>query len=168
MGFQKSVGLMPAIGLPGQEVNPGQAVYTAFNYVSDGTVQAGTFAFPVALTEGGDQVMNTATFKGKAGDTPLGFVARNFIAAITNPLDESTQTFNKGLGLSIAIRGQFYMTATGEATEGQQILIDPATGKVTYGALEETDTRIETGWVVRLPRGVFEVDEGDLIIAERF
>ena len=38
MGFQKSVASMPAIGLPGTEVNPGQATYTAFNYLSDGTV----------------------------------------------------------------------------------------------------------------------------------
>ena len=30
MGFQKTINLDPAIGMPGAEVNPGQAVYTAF------------------------------------------------------------------------------------------------------------------------------------------
>ncbi len=45
MGFQAAVKTDPAIGIPGQEVNPRQAVYTAFNYVSDGTVPAGGFAF---------------------------------------------------------------------------------------------------------------------------
>ena len=28
-GFQKSVKLYPAVGVPGQEVNPGQAIYTS-------------------------------------------------------------------------------------------------------------------------------------------
>ena len=37
-GFQKSVKLYPAVGVPGQEVNPGQAIYTAENYISDGTL----------------------------------------------------------------------------------------------------------------------------------
>ena len=40
-GFQKSVKLYPAVGVPGQEVNPGQAIYTAENYISDGTLAAG-------------------------------------------------------------------------------------------------------------------------------
>ena len=39
-GFQKSVKLYPAVGVPGQEVNPGQAIYTAENYISDGTLAA--------------------------------------------------------------------------------------------------------------------------------
>ena len=49
MGFQKVVNTDPAIATPGLEVNPGQAVYTAFNYISDGTVESGGFPFAVAL-----------------------------------------------------------------------------------------------------------------------
>jgi hypothetical protein len=50
--LQKSVGLYPAIGIPGQQVAFNQAVYTPQNYLSDGTVQCGGFAFAVAASTG--------------------------------------------------------------------------------------------------------------------
>ena len=75
MGFQKSVASMPAIGLPGTEVNPGQATYTAFNYLSDGTVFAGGFAFAKDVEENGPVGFNAASATGKAGARVLGFVS---------------------------------------------------------------------------------------------
>ena len=164
MAFQKVVNVDPAIATPGLEVNPGQAVYTAFNYVSDGTVEAGGFAFAVELDEGGANAMNAASKKGSAGDKVLGFVERNLIGAL-NPLVEATNIYPLGQGLPIAIRGQFYAIATGAATEGQSVLCDPTTGAVTYGTAGATN---DTGWVVRLPRGVDEVASGDIVIYENF
>ena len=83
-GFQKSVKLYPAVGVPGQEVNPGQALYTAENFISDGTLAAGGFAF--AKASDGDVKTASATGTGK----PLGFVERNGVSVITNPLTEAT------------------------------------------------------------------------------
>ena len=43
--MQKTVNLYPAVGVPGQEVNVHTAIYTPFNYISDGTAAAGSFVF---------------------------------------------------------------------------------------------------------------------------
>lgn len=164
MGFQKTVTMTPGIGTPGSEVNVGQAVYTPFQYISDGTVAAGTFAFAVDLEEGASEyAMNSASAKGSAGDKPLGFVERNVIGIITDVTKEGTEVYAKGQGLAIAQRGQFYAVAAAAATEGQSVLCDPTTGTITYGAAAATN---DTGWVVRLPRGVVEVAKGDIVIYE--
>ena len=162
MGFQKVVGMTPAIGFPGQEVNPGQAIYSAFNYVSDGTAKAGEFVFAKTL-EDGETAVNQASAKGTG--KPIGIVERVLIGSINNPMKENADTYPLGLGLAIAIRGQYYMVATGEATEGQAVHCDPSNGEVTYGNAGEAN---DTGWVVRLPAGVKTVAEGDLIIVEKF
>ena len=167
MGFQKTINLDPAIGMPGAEVNPGQAVYTAFNFVSDGTVRAGTFAFAKTLDSNGDPItkMNQASATSDSGAKVLGFVERNLIGNLISPLVEASDVYSAGLGLPIAIRGQFYAIASGAAQAGQSVLCDPATGEVTYGAAGAAN---DTGWVVRFPRGVSEVAEGDLVIYENF
>lgn len=165
MGFQKSVASMPAIGLPGTEVNPGQATYTAFNYLSDGTVFAGGFAFAKDVEENGPVGFNAASATGKAGARVLGFVERNLISTLPNPMVEASNTYQAGLGLNIAVRGQFYAVAAGAATEGQSVLCDPATGDVTYG---DAGAATDTGWKVRMPQGVIDAVEGDIVIYENF
>ena len=45
------------------------------------------------------------------------------------------------------------------------MLCDPTSGAITYGAAGSTN---DTGWVVRLPRGVEEVASGDIVIYENF
>lgn len=165
MGFQKSVASMPAIGLPGTEVNPGQATYTAFNYLSDGTVFAGGFAFAKDVEENGPVGFNAASATGKADARVLGFVERNLISTLPNPLVEASNTYQAGLGLNIAVRGQFYAVAAGAATEGQSVLCDPATGEVTYG---DAGAATDTGWKVRMPQGVIDAVEGDIVIYENF
>lgn len=161
MGFQQVVNIHPAAGIPGQQVQPGAALYTAFNYVSDGTAQAGTFAYAKAITEEGE--MNAASLKGSSGAAPLGFVERVQVAAIPSPLTEAVEVYPKGTGLAIAVRGQFYAKATGVATEGQAVLCDPTTGAVTYGTAGAAN---DTGWVVRFPRGVTAVKKDELVIYE--
>lgn len=167
MGFQKVVNTDPVIATPGLEVNPGQAVYSAFNYVSDGTVEAGGFAFAVAIEEdaGGPATMNQASKKGSAGAKVLGFVERNLSGVLSSPLISASNVYPLGTGVPIAIRGQFYAVAAAAATEGQSVLCDPTTGAITYGAAGATN---DTGWVIRLPRGVEEVATGDIVIYENF
>ena len=57
MGLQKTVNNSPAIGLGGQPVVLGQSVYTTMNFMSDGNVKAGAFAFaPSAATTFPDNI----------------------------------------------------------------------------------------------------------------
>ena len=165
MGFQAVVNTDPAIGIPGQEVNPRQAVYTAFNYVSDGTVQAGAFAFAKALEGATPTEQNVISLTGDAGAKPVGFVERDVIASIPTLTDDSTQVYPEGVCPPVAIRGQFYAVATGAATEGQAVLCDPTSGEITYG---EAGAANDTGWKVVLPRGVSTIAEGDTVIYQNY
>lgn len=165
MGFQAVVNTDPAIGIPGQEVNPHQAVYTAFNYVSDGTLQAGGFAFAVAITGDTPTEQNVASSKASAGAKVLGFVERDQVVSIPNVADEATAIYPEGTTPPIAIRGQFYAKATGSVTEGQSVLCDPTSGAITYGTAGSTN---DTGWIVVFPRGVKTVGNGDLVIYQNF
>ncbi len=165
MGFQAVVKTDPAVGIAGQEVNPRQAVYTAFNYVSDGTVPAGGFAFAVALNGTSQTEQNVLSAKAEAGAKPVGFVERDVIATIPAPTDDATQVYPKGTCPPVAIRGQFYAIATGAVTEGQSVLCDPATGAITYGAAGTTN---DTGWRVIFPRGVKSAAKDDVVIYQNF
>lgn len=164
MGFQTSVNLMPARGLPGVEVNVGQAIYTAQNYVSDGTAEAGTFAFAPALAAQQDEGIAVGK-AGKTGTRLLGFVERNQSSVFTTVTTEATNVYLEGIGLNIAIRGQFYMNAPANATNGQAVLCDPATGAITFGNVGATN---DTGWVVVIPEGMANAVSGDLIIIQNF
>lgn len=165
MGFQAVVKTDPAVGIAGQEVNPKQAVYTAFNYVSDGTVQAGTFCFATELKGNVTGETNVVSLKGTSGAKLVGFVERDVIATIPTLTADASQVYPQGVCPPIAIRGQFYAVATGEATEGQSVLCDPTTGTITYGTAGDTNG---TGWQVVFPRGVKSVVKGDVVIYQNF
>lgn len=139
--MQKKVGLYPAVGLDGQEVAVGSAVYTPQNYVSDGTVAAGGFAFAGTTSDSGESFpIASATGTG----TVIGLVERVVTGALGLGEDGSL-VYPKGSEVTIARRGDFYHTATGAATVGQAVLCNPATGAVTYGTAGATN---DTGWVV--------------------
>lgn len=144
--LQKSVGLYPAIGIPGQQVAFNQAVYTPQNYLSDGTVQCGGFAFAVAASTTGTAVkFPIASLKGSAGAKPIGFVERTFTASIELGTD-TPDIYPKGAELTIAVRGDYYIVAPAEATIGQAVLCDPTTGAITFGAAGAAN---DTGWTVQ-------------------
>lgn len=144
--LQKSVGLYPAIGIPGQQVAFNQAVYTPQNYLSDGTVQCGGFAFAVAASTTGTAVkFPIASLKGSAGAKPIGFVERTFTASIELGTD-TPDIYPKGAELTIAVRGDYYIVAPEAATIGQAVLCDPITGAITFGAAGAAN---DTGWTVQ-------------------
>lgn len=144
--LQKSVGLYPAIGIPGQLVAFNQAVYTPQNYLSDGTVQCGGFAFAVAASTTGTAVkFPIASLKGSAGAKPIGFVERTFTASIELGTD-TPDIYPKGAELTIAVRGDYYIVAPAAATIGQAVLCDPTTGAITFGAAGAAN---DTGWTVQ-------------------
>lgn len=138
--LQKSVGLYPAIGIPGQQVAFNQAVYTPQNYLSDGTVQCGGFAFARTAVK-----FPIASLKGSAGAKPIGFVERTFTASIELGTD-TPDIYPKGAELTIAVRGDYYIVAPAAATIGQAVLCDPTTGAITFGAAGAAN---DTGWTVQ-------------------
>lgn len=165
MGFQAVVKTDPAVGIAGQEVNPKQAVYTAFNYVSDGTVQAGAFCFATALEGDVTGKTDVVSLKGTSDAKLVGFVERDVIATIPTLTADASQVYPKGVCPPIAIRGQFYAVATGTVAEGQSVLCDPATGAITYG---DANAANNTGWRVVFPRGVKTIAGGDTVIYQNF
>lgn len=161
--FQKTVGLSPAIGVAGQAVVPAQAVYTPFQYISDGTVEAGQFVFTDASPQKGKNI----AYLKKSGGKLLGFAVRNQVATVPNPFVSATNVYPEGQPVGIAIRGQFYFQVPSDATptDGQSVLCNPDDGKVTFGA---AGTANDTGWVLRFPQGVDTVAEGAIVIIENW
>lgn len=152
--MQKTVSLNPVVGLPGQEVAVKTAVYTPLNYLSDGTVAVGTFAFEAESPVGTGAAF---PFASKKGEAVIGLVERTFTGCL-NADENGSLVFKKGAGLTVAVRGDYYVAATGEATVGQNVLVDKTTGAVSYG--EASGNNIATGWVVKTPATA----EGDIII----
>lgn len=167
MALQKSVTILPAVGLDGQQVVVGQAVYTGYNAVSDGTVKAGTFAFYAKTTDNGiDKGLLSAT-NTDATAKPVGFVERVVTASIANVKDEAIDVYPEGFELTVAIRGQYYITAPSAITDGQLVLVDPTTGTISAGSTAGSGT-VDTGWVFRIPNGGASASEGDLVYIENF
>ena len=153
--MQTTVNTYPSVGLPGQEVNVHTAVYTPFNYLSDGTAAAGSFAFAgTNEDENGGVVYPLASANGTG--KVIGLVERTF-TGILNPDVDGTLVYPKGAGVTIAIRGDYYVEATGAATVGQAVLCNPSNGAVTYGTAGATN---DTGWVVMSAAKA----KGDIII----
>ena len=156
--FQTVVNIMPAAGMPGQQVSI-NAAYTAYNYVSDGTLTAGTFAFadPADAANGMPQLAHS---KVASNGRLLGFVQRVHSGVVNVPFASGTNVYTEGQSVTIAVRGQFYMAVpdSGTATEGQSVLCDPTTGATTN----------DTGWVVHLLQGETSAGEGDLVIIEHY
>lgn len=151
--MQKKVNLYPVAGLPGQEVAAHSAVYTPINYLSDGTVAAGSFAFAGSTSDDG-AAFPIASAKG-TGEV-IGLVERTLTGALAST-EEGTEIYPSGAELTIARRGDYYVAATGAATVGQAVLCDPATGDVSYGAAGAAN---DTGWVVMTAAAA----EGDIIV----
>lgn len=166
MALQKSVGLVQALGIAGQEVTVNQAVYLAYNPLSDGTVKAGAFAFK-GTASGNGEVFGNASL---TGTELLGFVERVVDASIPNVLDPVTQVYPAGAEVTVAIRGQFYAVAPSAiASDGLKVFVDGTTGAITVASQPESgSSAIDTGWVCRIPNGGTSASSGDTVIFERF
>lgn len=159
MTLQKAVNTTPALGVAGQEVAVGTAIYTPINYVSDGSAVAGGFVFDVSedvTGEGSPMVLMGTAGAKKAGGRLLGLVARNLTSAF-DVAGGDANAFFKGCPIAIARQGDFYHVATGDAKVGYSVECDPATGAVTYA---QTAGDNATGWIVHTPANA----EGDIIV----
>lgn len=152
--MQKTVNLYPAVGVPGQEVNVHTAIYTPFNYISDGTAAAGSFVFVKVNTDDTGVVYPLASATGTG--TVIGLVENTFTGTLAYNQD-GTLIYPQGANLTIAVRGDYYVAASGAATVGQAVLCNPASGAITYGT---PGTANDTGWVVMTTA----TNAGDIII----
>ncbi len=142
MALQTSVGY-PGIAFPGQHAAFAQQAYTPENYLSDGTVKPGCFAFAVETDDTDSDPAKVAfLYASLTGEgTPVGLVERTF----TGLPEGDGDVYGKGDELTIAIRGDFYIEAAADAEIGQAVLCDPSTGEVTFGTAGDTN---DTGWTV--------------------
>jgi hypothetical protein len=164
---QNIVGLVPALGVDGQQVVVGQAEHLAYNPLSDGTVKAGTFCFKKTNSGNGEKFALASLLGGAATDEPLGFVERVVDTRIDGA-NASTDVYPEGAALTVAIRGQYYITAPASiASDGLGVFINPLTGAISIAASARTG-EVDTGWVCRIPNGGTSAASGDLVIVERF
>lgn len=152
--MQKTVNLYPAVGVPGQEVNVHTAIYTPFNYISDGTAAAGSFVFVKENTDDTGVAYPLASATGNS--TVIGLVENTFTGTLAYNQD-GTLIYPQGANLTIAVCGDYYVVASGKANVGQAVLCDPNNGAITYGT---PGTANDTGWVVMTKA----TNAGDIII----
>lgn len=160
--MQKNVGLVVKKGFDGQRVTTDQNIYTCENYLSDGTVKAGTFAFKGSASGNGEQFgVVSAT-----GTVLVGFVERVVDASIA-PTVEATDVYPSGFPVLVALKGQFYVTANGTVSAGMSVFVKGDTGAISF-ASQNSDSLIDTGFKVVLPDGKTSANNGDVIVIEKF
>lgn len=142
MAFQSVVNRYRARGVAGQAATPDQSIYTAKNYLSDGTVKVGAFAYAKAGTD------NTATVSGSG--TVLGLVERVITFPIYDVREEASVTVPKGYGVTIAVRGDYYVETTATATVGDAVFASNTDGTIKTAAAGSTQSGFtETPWRVK-------------------
>lgn len=148
MALQKVVNIDPALGVPGSQATFYNEVTTINNYISDGTATAGNFAFEgTATVNAAGSSMGIATATATEGTKPLGLVVRLIDGVLADGVDSSL-IYERGCNVTIAIRGDFYVVATGTATVGDSVNVEATTGEVTYGTIAEEGTEVATGFTV--------------------
>lgn len=157
MALQKKVATYPAAGVAGQPVTTEQCVYTPFNYLSDGTAKAGSFAFAsTSSTNTGGVAQKFAGLKGTG--SPVGLVARVLDGYLD--VDESgSLVYKEGLPLMIAVQGDFYIEASAAVAVGTKVYVLPTTGEISFSTAT-SDGKVDTGWVVKTAATA----AGDMII----
>ena len=167
---QKTVGILPEIGISGQKVATDSARYLAYQPLSDGTVKSGAFAF--AKTAGGTQSAPFAIVAGtgSANDVPLGFVERVVDGTLTNVLSSGTDVLAEGAVVTVAVQGQFYLEVPAGLSgivDGYGVYVLPTTGAINLASSAGTG-EVDTGFKVVLPNGKATATAGDIVIIQRF
>ena len=150
MALQKVVNIDPAIGVPGSQAAFLGEVITVQNYLSDGTAAAGQVVWNGTATVnpvsgGAIGVGKVATGDGTGGGALAGLAVR-LITGVLPDTSDGQLTYERGELVTVAIRGDFFVTATGSATAGQSVNVVTATGAMTYGTPGTGE--IATGWTV--------------------
>lgn len=145
MGLQKQVNLYRAAGVQGDKATPNQSIYFPKQMVAEGDVTVGTFVF--YGTDASKQASNTKT-DATAADL-VGFVERVINYANYGVTSEGTLIVPNKSTLTIAMRGDYWATATTAATPRQKVFVNPTTGAISTAAAGGTvSDAVETPWTV--------------------
>lgn len=151
MGPQKVVGFYNAPAVAGDMATPDQAIYQACNYTAEGSgVKVGKFVFAGT---------NPATQAKATGTVVLGLVQRVINYVNMNLVSGGTLELPEGSTLTVAVKGDFWIEATGSATVGQKVLVDKTDGSISFGTAA-SGNKLDTGFVVKTPASA----SGDMII----
>lgn len=142
MAFQEQVNRYRAKGIAGQAATPDQSIYTAKNYLSDGTVTIGCFAW--------ESSSDSKQATGSGSGIPLGLVERNIIYPIMDVSKTAQDTAPEGYGVTIAVRGDYYVEVSGAASVGQALFAKTADGTIVPGTPGGTvASAVETPWLIK-------------------
>lgn len=145
MGLQKQVNLYRAAGVQGDKATPNQSIYFPKQMVAEGNVTVGTFVF--YGTDASKQASNTKA-NATAADL-VGFVERVINYANYGVTSEGTLIVPSKSTLTIAIRGDYWATATTNATSRQKVFVNPTTGAISTASAGKTvPSAVETPWTV--------------------
>lgn len=146
MALQTQVNLYRALGVDGAKATPNQSIYTPINYIAgEGGVTAGSFAF--MSTDYPDTI---AANNGEG--TLLGFVERVISAAIYDVTTTGSLVYPEGTPLTIAVKGDYYVTAPASVAVGDSVLYNSDTGVIGSEG-------VDSGWVYKTAG-----DAGDVVV----
>ena len=137
--FQKTVALIPAVGVPGAYASMNPIISTAKGYIAATTVNIGGF------------VWEDTTYAGQVNSSgsgaPLGFACRE----VTNPLALGAvyaNTVPAGEAVSVQVAGDFWATPTANVTKGNKVFASTSDGSVKGGSAGATvASHVETNFV---------------------
>lgn len=145
MGLQKQVNLYRAAGVQGDKATPNQSIYFPKQMVAEGDVTVGTFVF--YGTNASKQATNTKT--GGTAAALIGFVERVINYANYDVTSEGTLIVPNKSTLTIAMCGDYWATATTDATPRQKVFVNPTTGAISTATAGGTVSGVvETPWTV--------------------
>lgn len=165
MGLQTTVNINPALGIPGSAASFQGLVSTVKQYQSDGTAKAGSFALPSTNSVNTGGAAASAGFVGltnSSATAAVGLVTR-VISAATAAGTDASLVYPAGDTVTVALRGAYYIAATGSASVGQKVLVTVATGAISFGSSAGSG-EIDTGWTVQTAAAA----AGDIIIIANF
>lgn len=150
MGLQKKVDLYRAYAVAGDKATPRQAIYFPQQLIAETEITVGNFCF--FGTDPETQAKNTGT-----ATTLVGLVERVINYSNYVVTSEGTLTLPVGSALTVAVRGDYYVTSSTVATQGQKVFVNTSTGAVSTGATGGTVAgSVETDWVVTLGGAIGE------------
>ena len=92
----------------------------------------------------------------------MGLVVR-VVSAATAAGTDASLVYPAGDAVTVALRGAYYIAATGSASVGQKVLVTVATGAISFGSSAGAG-EIDTGWTVQTAAA----SSGDIIIIANF
>ena len=151
MPLQSQVNLALAPGVAGDKATPDQSIYTPINYLAgEGGVSVGTFCW-----RGTDPGVAVGTTTGDAA--PLGFVERVLVYPNYNVFEDATLIVPEGFGLTVAVKGDYWVEAGAAVTVEGQVYVDKTNGAILAAA--GTNGIAATGWKFKTAG-----EAGDMVI----